>query len=226
MEETRVADPAWVPPLLWVGFPVLGAGLGLLLKVISEWVASLSWAPLQGPFELVASVREPYAWIGALIIGGLAGLAFAYLAAKDSFAVTVSVERVGLDRGGTVCRVPRDGVTSVFLDGKQLVLLGPVTEELAREKSDLPAAGLRDAFVAHGYPWREDGDPHRADFRRWVEDMPGLPEGADALLKARAAALAKRDGADAAELRAELARLGVVVRDQKKRQFFRTYADG
>lgn len=54
--------------------------------------------------------------------------------------------------------------------------------------------------------------------------MPGLPDGADALLKARAAALTKGDKDDATELRAELARLGVVVRDEKKRQFFRLYA--
>lgn len=219
-----MADPAWVPPLLWLGFPVLGAGLGLVLKAISEWVASLRWAPLQGPFELVASVREPYAWIGAVLIGGVAGLAFAYLAARESLAVTVSESGVAFNRGGTVRTVPRVGVSAVFLDGKQLVLHGPVTEELAREKSDLPARGLRDAFVAHGYPWQEDGDPHRAEFRRWVPDIPDLPVGADALLKARAKAVTKGDGEDAAELRAELARLGVVVRDEKKRQFVRTYS--
>lgn len=219
-----MADPPWVPPLLWIGFPVLGAGLGLGLKAISEWVASLSWAPLQGPFELVASIREPYAWIGALIIGSAAGLAFSYLAAKDSLAVTVSPNGAEFDRGGIVREVSRAGVTAVYLDGKQLVVLGPHTEELAREKSDLSRRELREAFVAHGYPWRDDGDPHRAEFRRWVEDTPALPVGADALLKARARALDKGDGADAAELRAELSRLGVVVRDEKKRQYVRTYA--
>ena len=53
---------------------------------------------------------------------------------------------------------------------------------------------------------------------------PTLPVGADALLKARARALDKGDSGDAAELRSELARLGVVVRDEKKRQFVRTYS--
>lgn len=223
MEETQVADPAWVPPLLWVGFPVLGAGLGLLLKVISEWVATLSWAPLQGPFELLASIREPYAWLGAVALGFVAGLAFSYLAAKDSFAVTVAADGVELDRGGDRWQVPRAGVTAVFLDGKQLVVLGPATEELVREKSDLGGRHLRDAFVAHGYPW-QDGDPYGAEFRRWVPETPTLPVGANALLKARARALDKGDREDANELRSELARLGVIVRDEKKRQFVRTYA--
>jgi hypothetical protein len=212
-----------VPPLLWVGFPLVGAALGLVLKLIAEWVATLTWAPLQGPFELIASIREPYAWMGALVVGGVAGLAFSYLAAKDSLAVTVSGEGVAFDRGGTAREVPRVGLTAVFLDGKQLVLLGSRTEELARERSDLSRRELREAFVAQGYPWLDE-DPHRAEFRRWVPDLPGLPAGADALLKARAKALAKWDGNDAAELRAELVRLGVVVRDEKKRQFVRTYA--
>ena len=219
-----MADPAWVPPLLWVGFPLLGAGLGALLKAIAGWVSSLRWAPLQGPFELLESIREPYAWIGALTLGVVAGLAFSYLAAKDSFAVTVSADGLELNRGGNKWRVPGAGVTAVFMDGKQLVVLGPASEELVREKSDLGGRHLRDAFVAHGYPWQDDGDPHGAEFRRWVPETPTLPVGANALLKARARALDKGDREDAAELRSELARLGVVVRDEKKRQFVRTYA--
>ena len=49
---------------------------------------------------------------------------------------------------------------------------------------------------------------------------PDLPPGADPLLRARAKVLGKRD--EAAELRAELARIGLVVRDERKRQYVRT----
>jgi len=55
-----------------------------------------------------------------------------------------------------------------------------------------------------------------------VEDLPGLPEGAGALLRARAQALEKRKDREVAELRRELGRLGVVVRDEKRRQYWRT----
>ena len=41
------------------------------------------------------------------------------------------------------------------------------------------------------------------------------------LLKARARALDKGDGDEAVQLRADLARLGVVVRDENKRQYWR-----
>ncbi|WP_455578038.1 CysS/YqeB C-terminal domain-containing protein [Actinomadura luteofluorescens] len=51
--------------------------------------------------------------------------------------------------------------------------------------------------------------------------MPGLPVGGNALLKARAEALKKQDETNIAELRTELAKLGVFVRDTDKRQWWR-----
>jgi hypothetical protein len=219
--QTVVAEPGWRRDLVWIGFPLLGAAAGWLLKSVAGWVASLPWVPFQGPFKLVASVPEPHASIGALVVGGLAGLVLATLAALDRLTVTVADDRVTFTRGGVTRAVKRPLVGAVFLDGKQLMLLGPATEELARETSDLEADALSAAFLAHRYPWRADGDPFKAAYRRWVEDEPELPAGANALLKARARALDKGDGDDAAELRTELARLGVVVRDRNKRQYWR-----
>jgi hypothetical protein len=147
---------------------------------------------------------------------------FAYLGAAESLTVTVSDDRVAMTRGGTTTEIERAAVSAVFLDDKKLVLLDAEGAELARETSESGAADrLRDAFVGHGFPWRAEGDPFRDTFRRWVEDTPDLPVGADALLKARAKALSKGERADLAELRAELARLGVVVRDERKRQYWR-----
>jgi hypothetical protein len=135
--------------------------------------------------------------------------------------VTVADDRVTFTRGGVARAVKRPLVSAVFLDGKQLVLLGRATEELAREASDLEADRLRDAFVVHGFPWRAGGDPYRDEYQRWVDGVPGLPASANALLKARARALDKGDGDEVAQLRADLARLGVVVRDESKRQYWR-----
>jgi hypothetical protein len=219
--QTVVAEPRWWRVLVWIGIPLLGLPAGWLLESVASWVASLPWVPFQGPFKLVASVPEPHATIGALVVGGLAGLVLATLAALDRLTVTVADDQVAFTRGGVTRAVTRALVGAVFLDGKQLVLLGPATEELARETSDLQADRLEDAFVVHGFPWRADGDPYRDEYQRWVDDGAGLPAGANALLKARARALDKGDGDDAAELRTELARLGVVVRDQRKRQYWR-----
>jgi hypothetical protein len=188
---------------------------------VAGWVASLRWAPLRGPFKLVDSIPEPQVTIAALVLGGLAGLALAHQVAIENLVVTVSDDQITLARNGSVRAIPRAPVSAVFRDGKHLVLLGQATEELAREPVDLRADRLGDVFLAHGYPWQKGGDPYEDDYRRWVVDAPGLPPGAAALLKARARALAKGEKEDVAELRAELAKLGIVLRDRKKQQYWR-----
>jgi len=210
--------------LCWLGFPALGAGAGWLLKWVAGGVAGLPWAPLQGPFKLVASAPEPAGTIGALTIGGAAGLVLALLAVLDSTTVTLSSAGVTLRRGDSDTSVGRAAIGAVFLDGGDLVVLGPAGEEVARERYDLGARRAADAFTAHGLPWHADGDPHRDEYRRWVEDTPDLPAGANAVLKARQKALDKGEREDAEQLRTELGKLGLVIRDEKKRQFWRRYA--
>jgi hypothetical protein len=219
--RTVVAEPRWWRALVWVGLPLLGAAAGWLLEAVAGWVAGLPLAPFHGLFKLVASVAEPHATVAALGIGALAGVVLAYLAALDRLAVTVADDRATLTRGGATRTLERPLVSTVFLDGKHLVLLGRDGGELAREASDLQGDELRDAFLAHGFPFRADGDPYEDRYRRWVDDLPDLPAGANALLRVRARALAKGDRDEAARLRADLARLGVVVRDDGRRQYWR-----
>jgi hypothetical protein len=219
---TVVAPPPGERALVWVGFPLIGAAAGWLLKSLAEWATSLPWVPFQGPLELVASVPDPQATIGSIALGVAGGLVVAVLAEQDYVRVTVEDDQLTVTRGGSSRRVPRASVAAVFLDGKQLVLLGHATDELAREGGDLPDAERLDAaFRAHGYPWVPGGDPHKGEYRRWVEDLPDLPAGADAVLEARARALDRGDQEDAAQLRLELGKLGIVVRDEGKRQFWR-----
>ncbi|MFG3708612.1 hypothetical protein ACGF7U_28320 [Micromonospora sp. NPDC047670] len=206
--------------LLWGGFPLLGAGAGWLLTAGAGWLAELPWAPAQDLLELVAGLPDPQASIGGLAVGALGGLVVAAIGTAERLAVTVGAERVGLRRDGTRWEVQRREVRAVFLDGRELVLLGPDDEELVREKSDLAPDRLRAAFREHGWPWAE-ADPHRDAYRRWVPGLPGLPIGADALLRARQRALDDDRGGEARELRGELARCGVVVRDERKRQYWR-----
>ena len=125
-----------------------------------------------------------------------------------------------LKRGDADRRLPRTAVHAVFLDGKDLVLLGDDGNELAREKTDRSAARLAEAFTRHGYPWR-DADPRAGDFRLWTDTAQGLPPGAGALLSMRARALKDGKTADAGDLRAELINLGVVVRDEGGKQYWR-----
>ncbi|WBB77247.1 hypothetical protein O7606_13140 [Micromonospora sp. WMMD882] len=206
--------------LLWGGFPLLGAGAGWLLAAFASWAAEVPWRPLRRLARWLTELPEAYATVGAVAVGVLAGLALAGVATWERLVVRVDVDRVSLRRGGRTRELSRETVRAVHLDGRQLVLLGPDGGELVREKSDLSGRRLRAAFQAHGYPWTTQ-DPHRADWRRWVPDLPGLPTGADALLRARQDALEHRRRHDASDLRRELALLGLVVRDEADRQYVR-----
>ena len=219
--ETTVSDPPWEQALVWLGFPPLGAALGWLLDLLVGWVASLPGGPFHGAFELADRLPEPHAAIGSIILGALAGLGVAHQAAKERLTVTVSGDRVVLARRGAVREVAAGVVSAVFRDGRRLVLLGPDTEELAGERCELNPERLREAFVRHGLPWRDGGDPYAGEYRLWAEATPDLPASVNALLKTRVRALAKGEREDAAELRAELAKMGIVVRDEKKRQSWR-----
>jgi len=201
---------------------VLGAGLGLALHYLLGWLLGLPWLPFQGPLKLLDSIPDQIALPVLMGLGVVAGVIFGVIALSDELEVTVTRDSVRLQRGDLDRTVRRSAVDSVFLDGKRLVLLGPDTNELAREKTDQSAARIAAAFTAHGYPWRTDGDPREADYRLWSASAVGLPAGADALLAVRAKALGdSKRTADAADLRAELIKLGVVVRDQGGKQYWR-----
>lgn len=219
--ETVVGRPAWEAVLVWVGFPVLGALLGLGVRPLAEWMLDTAWLPDLGPAHVVAELPQPQGTIGTVAAGVVLGVVLALTAEGEMLRVGVGPSAVTLTRDGTTRTIARGDVTAVFADDKELVLTGRSGEELAREKSDLATARLAAAFTEQGYPWRPDGDPHRDEYRRWVPDEPELPAGANAVLRARATALEEGDRKDLAELREELGKLGVVVRDRDKRQYWR-----
>jgi hypothetical protein len=200
-DETVVAEPAWAWALVFAGLPALGAGAGWLLTALAGRIADVPFAPLGFVFEWVDGAPQPATAVVGAAIGATAGLVLAVVGWEERLTVRVSREGVTLRRGRSSRVVPRADVDGAFVTGKQLVLLGRGGTEPARETSDLSAAALRAAFERQGYRWHAD-DPHAAEFARWVPDLPGLPPAADALLE-------------------ELARIGVVVRDEGRRQFWR-----
>lgn len=218
MNETVVTRTRTERVLVGAGLPVLGIAVVVGLSLAADWIAGLPWAPLQGPIRLVARIPEPYATIGAVLVGAAAGVVLALVAAGEAVTVRLDDRQVTITRDERSQTVRRDEVTAVFVDGKDLVVLGPDTGELVREHGDPRAGALAEAFGRHGYPWH-DADPY--EYRRWVDDLPDLPAGADALFRARERAIGRKDRDDADDLRAELGRLGVVVRDDDKRQYWR-----
>ncbi|PZF79386.1 YqeB family protein [Jiangella anatolica] len=219
--ETVVGRPAWEAVLVWAGFPVLGALLGLGVGPLADWAIDSSWVPEVGPIRFISELPQPQGTFVTVAAGVVLGVLVALTAEGEVLRVAVGPSGVTLTRDGKTRSIARGDVTTVFADGKELVLIGRTGVELAREKSDLATPRLAAAFTGQGYPWRDGGDPHRDEYRRWVPDEPELPAGANAVLKARSVALEKGDQRDLAELRDELSKLGVVVRDQDKRQYWR-----
>jgi hypothetical protein len=220
MREERVATPFWIRALVWLVVPALGAALLLGVERLADEVVRLSWVPFKGPFELIHDVPGPYASIGALVLGGLAGLVLAGLIDAESMTVRLSGTEVTLQRPGTTRTVPRADVAVAFADKDKLVLLGRTGRELAREPSHLTAKRLAPAFAAQGIAW-SDRDPYEDAYRRWIPGLPDVPAAAAAVFAARQTAIKGGDERDIKELREELARLGFVVRDERKRQFWR-----
>ncbi len=215
--------PLWIRVGAAVVAPLGGAALGWFLPAFARWVADLPWVPFQGLARLLADWDGP--WLVALTtLAGLAGgVLLAAAVIQDTLTVRLSDREVELSREGRVRTYPREQVGSVFVDGKQLVLLGAASDELDRDETENAAGELAAAFRRHGWPWA-DRDPHTDAFRRWVPDTPDLPGGVNALLRARAHALEKKQADDVRELKQEVAKQGYVVRDEKTRQYWRSVA--
>jgi len=203
-----------------IGFAALGLTVGWFLPAFVRWALDLPWIPFKGPLRLLDSVPDPWLQYGAAGLGLLIGGSIGVMAIVESLAVTITDQQVDLRINGSTRTFTRAQIGSAFLDGKRLVLLDPATRELAREKPESSPAQLAAGFRTHGYPWL-DADPHLRSYRLWVPDMPGLPDGANALLNARARALTKKRADDVTELHRELARLGVAIRDEDTRQYWR-----
>ncbi|MFF1817159.1 hypothetical protein ACFVWG_07670 [Kribbella sp. NPDC058245] len=212
--------------VLYGGLPLAGAVLGFFLPRIADWASRQKWVPFQGPLELVARWDGWWVVVVCIVVGLLGGLLLAAMALDDTLKVTITNDSVEFLKNEKTVTVPRTKVAAAFLDGKEIVLLDATTRELAREKHDQlrsDAQKIPQAFRAHGYPWSDAGDPHADRFRRWVEDEPELPPGANAVLKARAKSFGDGDKgkADLRELRDEVAKLGYTVKDKDKKQYWR-----
>ncbi len=220
-----VAHPRWTYPVIWLAAPALGGGLGWVLSRAAGWLAALPWVPWQGLFERLTRLPATPTTVTTVAIGVVAGLLFAAAAAAEAPAVEFVAGGAVILRKGSADRVVAGPVRGAYLDDGRLVLLGAGGAELARERTDLGAKALAAGFRSHGAAWY-DADPYRAGFRRWVPDVPGLPPGADALLAARDRAVRAGDATDADQLRDELLRLGVAVREERRRQFYRVFTAG
>ncbi|GAB3954757.1 hypothetical protein GCM10027614_62420 [Micromonospora vulcania] len=152
--HTRVSGGPVDLVVLWGGFPLLGAGAGWLVATATSWLAGLPWVPFSNLIEWLDGLPEPQATAGTIAVGVLAGLVVAGIGTAERLVVTVDATQVRLRREGKDQNVDRIPTRVVFVDHGHLVLLDSDGAELAREKSDLPAAELAAAFARTAGPGR------------------------------------------------------------------------
>ncbi|AJW39853.1 MULTISPECIES: YqeB family protein [unclassified Rhodococcus (in: high G+C Gram-positive bacteria)] len=218
------------PAVLWfsrgdrlfliAGAVIIGGLLGFGLPYVASWGASLTWIPFQGPLELIASWSQWWVRYVCIGLGVLLGLALVAAAFYDTARVAVSEMQVRITERGETATISKSEVGTVFVDGKELVLLDGASRQLVRVPSEEKRDAIEAAFEKRGWSVAT-GDPYADLYRLWVPETPGLAPEVNAVLKARAMALKKKAASDARELRTELDRLGVVVRDKKTSQYWR-----
>ena len=220
-DSAVVRHPWGYHVFLWTVFPLAGVLVAWILTLVPSWIDGLSWVPFQGPIDLLDQLTGRVGTSVLLVIGAVLGGVVALTAYDEVIRVDVGTDAVTITHGDDVTTATRSSVGGVFADGKDLVLIDPSGGEMARKTNDLAADKLKQAFLSKGYPWH-DVDPFAGQYVRWVDGVPGLPDGADAYLQARQRAIEKGDKDDARDLRTELGGLGVVVRDEKKKQYWRS----
>lgn len=206
---------------LYAALAIIGFAIGYFIPQFAKWTLSLPWIPFEGPLRLVSSFQgSPAAFITALL-GVSAGIWFAHSVIAMLLSVKITNDTVELIKGKKVQTIRSGDIALVFMDYKRLVLLGTAGYELVREEIDEKPVNVEKAFRQHHYEWAADGDPFKDQFRRWIPDAPDLSQGAHALLKARHKALEDEEKDDIEEFRLELAQLGIVVRHEDTRQYWR-----
>lgn len=144
------AGRIWVLTLFGIG----GAVVGALLPPLARWAGELPWVPFEGPIRLLGSFDDAWLVWGRPALGLVAGLAFAAWVIVDSPVLTISRERVEVQRRGQVERVIERGtVASVRPRGAKTVIEADSGRKLFEDDVEGDKAAVRAAFVDLGYPW-------------------------------------------------------------------------
>ncbi|NEW07635.1 DUF308 domain-containing protein [Paenibacillus sp. SYP-B3998] len=207
--------------LIWVLLLISGFVLGWFLPNIANWAVRLVWVPFKGPLELIASFKGSWLRYLTTSIGVLAGLYIIYIVFKESLTISISDKDVQLSINDIEETYAKEELTVCFLENKQLVLLGTWGQELFREKVESSSTRISDAFKRYGFPWSKE-DPFKDQYRLWVSASPDLELGVNALLQARKIAIEKKEISDVKEIKRELSKLGIAVRDEANLQYWRT----
>ena len=131
----------WV---MFVGLPVAGVVLSLLLPVLARWLLDLGTGlPIRPAFRFLGGIDNWWKALAAAAIGALAGLAAAATAATRTATVKVGDADLVIEVGGRRQTIVRADVDAVFLDGKNIVVQDTGSRRLFSTPLDAPGTRSR-----------------------------------------------------------------------------------
>lgn len=221
MRDETVLGLTKVDKVIILLFFIVIFGLsGWFIPVIANALLNFEIIPYIKIVEFIASFEHTKTSIIATIIGVIIAVIFAIAIIVESLKVTITPQNIMLTVKDKTETIDKKEISAIFMDKRELVILGPHSNELYREEFDVKKAKVKEAFQYYRYPWYDE-DPYIDEYERWVKDHPDFPEKINALLKARQVALEDDETDEAKQLRRDLAKLGVVIKDKKKAQYVR-----
>lgn len=201
-----------------VGTTTIGTGLGFGADALFMWFHSTFDS---APALVRAAAALPD--VVTIVVLALAGLVFGVIVIggweSETLVCEVRPDGIQTRLNKRTSWVARGDISSVYLDGEELVLADSTGRMLAVGKVDgVGAKRLARALTEAGYPWSGGGSPYEASFSTFVDGRDDLGAPATALIRSRATALEDGQKARARELRTELSQAGTLVRDRRGEQ--------
>ena len=134
-------------------FGAAGLGVGFGFPYLAGWASELPWMPLQGPLQLLGTFEYDWLTWGRPAIGLALGLLLALLALQTSPVLTLSDERIEIRQGDDVTLIEREKVDGVRRKGSKILILSSTGRELFHGEVEGTKDAVREAFLAHHYPW-------------------------------------------------------------------------
>lgn len=199
---------------------LLGGLIGWFIPFIADWLLSMPIIPKEKLVKLIASLNGTWVSIIATIIGMAAGVFFSMIIFAESLEVKVTYEGLQLKLDDKVTSIHKKDISAIYLENKQFIILGMQGNELYREVIESKKDKVREVMNNYRYPWKEK-DPFDNEYKRWVAGHPDFSAEINALLNAREQALNEGEKKKAKQLQTDLAKLGVVIRDENNAQYVR-----
>lgn len=218
---SRIEKYFWI-----IGFSIIGAALGYFLSSILAWINSVERFSNQKRISLITKIADylnstlgEWSTLLFLMIGLIIGIYLAKMLLRESPTVSVSKYNIEIANDLKSLTFIRDEIQDIYYD-EEFVIVGASGHELLRESYDIKKETLGNALRNYEYPFRSN-DPYETYFKLWSSNTQELSTPVNALMKARAVVKKSKDKDERIDIDEELSKLGVIVKDEDKKQYWR-----